>query len=103
VMSILIEVGAGLGVILGCRARISSLVLFLFLIPVSLVYHNFWAYTGAAAENQMQHFMKNMTIMGGLLTLAAAGAGRFALDALGPWMGHVEHRPEETRREALTR
>jgi hypothetical protein len=33
-------------------------------------------------QNQMQHFFKNVTIIGGLLALAAAGAGRWSLDAL---------------------
>lgn len=82
VMAILVEVGAGLGVLLGCQARLSALALAAFLVPVTLIFHDFWTYEGAAMMNQMQHFMKNFTILGGLLMVAAAGAGRYSLDAL---------------------
>jgi putative oxidoreductase len=81
-LAVLFELGGGLSVLLGYKARLGALALALFLIPVTLVFHDFWTHTGKDMENQMQHFLKNLTIMGGLLTLAAAGAGRFSLDAL---------------------
>jgi len=81
-MSILFEVGGGLCLIAGFQTRWASLALFLFLIPVTLVFHNFWKYEGAEMQNQMQHFMKNLTIMGGLMMAAFAGAGRYSLDHL---------------------
>jgi putative oxidoreductase len=77
-----VEILGGLAVILGFQSRWGSLALAAFLIPVSLIFHDFWTYQGQEMQNQMQHFMKNVTIFGGLLTLAAAGAGRFSLDAL---------------------
>jgi putative oxidoreductase len=82
-LAILVEVLGGLSVILGYKARLGAVVLALYLIPVTLVFHHFWTFEGAAMQNQMQHFMKNLTIIGGLLTLAAAGAGRLSLDAAG--------------------
>jgi len=81
-MAILFELGAGLCVLLGFQARAGALALVVFLIPTTLIFHHFWTYEGAAMENQMQHFLKNVTIMGGLFTLAGAGAGAFSLDAL---------------------
>jgi len=80
-IAILMELVGGLSVLVGFKARWGAIVLILFLIPVSLVMHNFWAYEGQMMENQMQHFMKNMTIIGGLFTLAGAGAGAYSLDA----------------------
>jgi uncharacterized membrane protein YphA (DoxX/SURF4 family) len=43
--------------------------------------HDFWAYQGPAMQNQMINFLKNVTIIGGLLTIAAVGAGPFSVDA----------------------
>jgi putative oxidoreductase len=79
-MAILFEVGGGLSVLLGCGTRWGALALALFLIPVTLIFHDFWTYEGLEMQNQMQHFMKNWTILGGLLVLVAAGGGRLSVD-----------------------
>lgn len=89
-MAILIEVGAGLGLLAGCGTRISAAAL--FLVPTTLVFHAFWTFEGAERQMQMIQFMKNLAIMGGLLGYTAAGAGALSLDAffsratrLTPW------------------
>jgi putative oxidoreductase len=80
VLTIAIELGAGLLLVIGWKARWAAFLLFLFTIPVSLVFHNFWAMEGAqAAMNQIQ-FLKNLSIMGGMLMVAAFGPGRYSLD-----------------------
>src|SRR5258708_5644089 len=61
--SIACELLGGLCILLGWKARYGALALALWLIPVSIVMHNFWAYEGQAMQNQMQHFLKNLTIM----------------------------------------
>ncbi|MCI0701717.1 MAG: DoxX family protein [Planctomycetia bacterium] len=81
-MAILFEIAGGLMVLLGFKVRIGAAALIVFLIPATLIFHDFWNFQSPAKESQMQHFMKNLTIMGGLLALTAAGAGRFSLDAL---------------------
>jgi len=83
-LAIAAEMIGGLAVLLGCYARPAALMLALYLVPVTLTFHHFWTYEGSARENQMQHFAKNVTIIGGLVTLAGAGAGRFSLDARRP-------------------
>jgi putative oxidoreductase len=103
VLAIIVELGAGLGVLLGWFTRCSAITLALYLIPVTLVFHNFWTFQGQMMENQMQHFLKNVTIMGGLITLAAAGAGRFSVDEAGGAAAQVETRQPERRTEALVR
>jgi len=80
VLTILVELGGGLMLILGYRARMAALAIFLFIIPVTLVFHNFWAVPAAEAQMQMIQFMKNLAIMGGMLYIAAFGAGRYSLD-----------------------
>ncbi len=78
--AIAVELGAGLLLLVGYRARWAALAVFLFLIPATLLFHNFWASPPDQYENQMGHFMKNFTIMGGMLMVWAFGPGRFALD-----------------------
>src|SRR5262249_18328587 len=80
-LAILVEFVGGLSVLLGWKARLGALLLALYLIPVTLLFPSFWNFEGMAQMNQMLPFLKNVTIMGGLITLVGAGAGRFSLDA----------------------
>ena len=82
-MAILIELGGGLSVLLGFKARLGAWALVFYLIPVSLIFHNFWAFTGAEQRMQMINFLKNLAIMGGLLLVALRGAGKPSLDGHG--------------------
>ena len=72
---ILVEAGAGLGVLLGLFTRGSALLLAGFCILAALLFH-------LKPDDQMQmiSFMKNITIAGGFLVLAGAGPGALALD-----------------------
>jgi putative oxidoreductase len=80
VLTVVIEVGAGLLLIVGWKARWAAFLLFLFIIPVSLVYHNFWAMDAAQAAMNKIQFMKNVSIMGGMLVTVAFGPGRYSVD-----------------------
>jgi len=80
-MAILFELGAGTCILLGWQTRWAALALIVFLIPATLIFHNFWAMEGSQRMDNMQHFLKNLAIMGALCKLAADGAGRFSLDA----------------------
>lgn len=82
VLTILIEVAGGLMIVLGWYSRQLALMLFLFMIPVTAVFHNPWAAGDPAqVQQQMIHFLKNLAIMGGLLHLSAFGPGRFSIEA----------------------
>jgi putative oxidoreductase len=74
--AVALELLGGLSVLLGIKARLGAAALFVFLIPTTLIFHDFWTYTGAEKQMQMIHFMKNLAIMGGLLMVAALGPGR---------------------------
>lgn len=80
VISIIIEIGAAAMLILGFKARLGAAALLLWVIPVSLVFHNFWALPAAEQQIQMIMFMKNLAIMGGLLFVMARGSGPYSLD-----------------------
>ncbi len=73
--AIVVELGGGLAVLLGLRARLGAFALFLYLIPTTLIFHNFWAATGPARQMEFIHFLTNLAIMGGLLVLVARGPG----------------------------
>ena len=80
IITIIIELGGAAMLILGWKARLAAGVLFLWLIPVTLMFHNFWA---APAEQHMVQqimFLKNLAIMGGMLYIATFGSGPCSLE-----------------------
>jgi putative oxidoreductase len=79
VLTIAMELGGGLLLIAGWQTRWVALAFFLFLIPVTLVFHTA-SHNPAEAQNQMIHFLKNVSIMGGMLHVVAYGAGAWSLD-----------------------
>lgn len=80
-IAIAIEVIGGLAILTGFKAKIAAWIVFLYLIPTTLMFHNFWTMQGAMRMSNHTNFMKNLAIMGGLLLLASNGAGRCSLDA----------------------
>jgi putative oxidoreductase len=78
-IAVAFEVGGGLLLMLGFRARAVAFGMAVFVLATAIFFHrNF------ADQNQMIHFLKNMMIVGGLLQIAHFGAGRFSLDARDP-------------------
>jgi putative oxidoreductase len=75
-----LELAGGLAILTGFQTKIAAWILFLYLIPVTFIFHNFWALQGAEQQNNMIHFLKNVAIMGGLVILAANGAGPYSVD-----------------------
>lgn len=82
VATIVIELIGGLMLLIGWQAKLAAAAIFLFLIPATLAFHAFWTVNPADAmllQNQMNHFMKNLAIMGGMLYIVAYGSGPFSL------------------------
>jgi putative oxidoreductase len=77
-----VEFTAGFLIVVGFQSRLAALLGVAFVIVATLIAHRFWELGGAPRQAQWIHFLKNLTIMGGLLTLAAGGGGRFSLDGL---------------------
>lgn len=80
VIAIVVEVGAGLALLLGVGTRWAALVLALFTLVANVFFHNFWAMPAEQAFVQQLMFMKNLAVVGGLLAIAAFGAGGWSLD-----------------------
>ena len=73
---ILLELGGGLAIVLGLFTRSIAVLLAGFTLAAAFLFHY-----QPAEQMQMLMFMKNVSIAGGFLALAAAGAGAFSLDA----------------------
>jgi putative oxidoreductase len=80
VLAILIELGGGALLLLGWQTRRISWLLILFVAIATAMAHRFWEFDAAQYANQMNHFLKNAAIVGGLLYVAVLGAGRLSLD-----------------------
>jgi len=75
ILSVVFAGIGGLLVLLGVQIRLGAVLLILFLLPLTIVMHAFWMYEGANQEMQMLMFLKNISIIGGLLVLASSESG----------------------------
>jgi putative oxidoreductase len=74
----------GLSIILGYKAKVGAWFIVLFLIPVTLFMHNFWAvHDPMMHQMQMAHFFKNVAMLGAALMIAYFGSGPLSLDKSG--------------------
>ena len=75
-----VEVGLGLLLLIGWQTRWAALGIAFFTVVISFIFHNFWAVPADQMVQQQQSFFKNIAVVGGLLTVAAWGAGAWSLD-----------------------
>ena len=80
-LTILIEVGGGLAVVVGFMTRWAALALAVFTVLAALIFHAYWGVPAEQVMAQQINFWKNISIAGGFLVLAAFGAGAISLDA----------------------
>jgi putative oxidoreductase len=73
---VIFELVGGLLIFLGIWVRLGAVLLILFLIPTTLIFHHFWDLQDAERQIQMINFMKNVSIFGGVLFILAVGKGR---------------------------
>jgi len=81
VLTILVELGGGLALVTSFYTRQSALVLSAFTLLTAFVFHAFWAAPEAARMMQQINFLKNLSIAGGMLVLAAFGPGSLSIEA----------------------
>jgi uncharacterized membrane protein YphA (DoxX/SURF4 family) len=73
--AIFFELVGSMTIILGLFMRFGAVLLLIFLIPTTLIFHNIFV-----DPKMMVHFMKNVSMFGGFLILLVTGPGRFSLD-----------------------
>ncbi len=80
-LSGIISLAGGLSIALGYRAKWGGWLIVLFLVPVTVMMHNFWAMTDPnMAQMQQIMFMKNLSMLGAALLIAHLGSGPLSQD-----------------------
>ena len=80
-LTILIELGGGLALVTGFYTRQAAFLLAGFTLLAAFIFHAFWAAPEAARTMQQINFLKNLSIAGGMLVLAAFGPGRLSVES----------------------
>ena len=80
-IAIVVEIAGGLALIAGFGTRLAALVLALFTLVATFIFHAYWGLPADQAFVQQLMFNKNIAVVGGLLVLAANGAGAWSVDA----------------------
>lgn len=80
-LALSVEIAGGVALIVGFGTRPAALALAVFTLVASLFFHNYWAVPVDQQFMQQLLFFKNIAVVGGLLTLAAWGAGAWSVDA----------------------
>lgn len=79
VVAIIVEVGCGLLLLVGFKARWAALILALFTLAAGFFFHNYWTLPADQQMMQQLMFTKNVAIAGGLLAFVAFGSGAFSI------------------------
>ena len=79
-ITVAIEFLGGLALAVGWKTRWVAVILVLFTLAASFMFHDFWHMVDAARRANQINFMKNISIIGGLLVVAAFGPGRYSVD-----------------------
>ena len=79
-LAIFAELGGGLALLFGFKARWAALMLAVFLAVITPIFHKFWGVPDAEAMMQQVSFGKNVAIIGGMLMVFAFGPGRYSVD-----------------------
>jgi putative oxidoreductase len=82
VFALSLEIIGGLALVLGAGTRLAAVALALFTLVASFFFHSYWAVPEAQQFVQQLMFFKNIAVVGGLLSVAAWGAGAWSVDAL---------------------
>lgn len=80
-VALIVEIVGSLALLAGFGTRIAALVLAGFTLVASFFFHNYWGVPADQAFMQQLLFFKNIAVVGGLLAIAANGAGAWSLDA----------------------
>ena len=78
--ALILEFVGGALLILGWKTRWTAIILAIFVAVITPIFHGFWAFEPAQMTGQLNHFLKNISIVGGLLYIFAFGAGSKSID-----------------------
>lgn len=79
-IAVVMELFVGLAILIGFYTRTLALLLALFTLGTALIGHHFWTMSGDDYAANLTEFLKNMSIIGGLLFLSVTGPGKYSAD-----------------------
>ncbi len=79
-LTIVVELGGGLMLLLGLFSRWAGLALAVFSVLAAFLFHNYWSADAASHMGQYINFWKNISITGGMLLVAAFGPGSISIE-----------------------
>ncbi|ASW01101.1 DoxX family protein [Paraburkholderia aromaticivorans] len=80
VIAVVMELVVGIALLVGFFTRPLALLLAVYTLGTAVIGHHYWNMTGAMQYDNMIHFYKNISIIGGLLLLCVTGAGKYSID-----------------------
>lgn len=80
---LIMEIGGGILLVLGWKLKWVALVYAISMLVITPIFHGFWTFDAAQYGNQLNHFLKNLAMFGGLLYMWVFGAGAYSLDERG--------------------
>ena len=80
-IAIVVELGLGILLLVGFHTRWAALGIAIFTFVITFIFHQYWGVPAEMVMSQKLNFFKNMAAVGGLLTVAAWGAGACSVDA----------------------
>jgi putative oxidoreductase len=80
--AVVLELVGGLMLMAGLWAHVVAFLLFFYVLALALIFHAYWAMSGAEAHAEQNNFFEHLAIMGGMLYVVAFGAGPYSIDAL---------------------
>lgn len=78
-VAILLELLGGLSVLTGYQSQSGAWLLVVFTVLATVLFHDFWNFPEEKLQGQMIHFLKNLSIIGGLLVLTVTDPGAYSL------------------------
>ena len=80
-IAIAVELGLGILLLVGFQTRWAALLIAIFTVVITVIFHKFLGIPAEMVMSQQQAFFKNIGVVGGLLTIADWGAGAWSVDA----------------------
>ncbi|CAB3745779.1 hypothetical protein B7G54_24520 [Burkholderia puraquae] len=80
ITAVVMELVVGVALVIGFYTRPLALLLAVYTLGTAIIGHHYWNMTGAMQQDNMIHFYKNISIIGGLMLLCVTGAGKYSLD-----------------------
>ena len=80
IIAIIVEMGGGILLVIGYKARWAALALAIFTLAAAIFFHNYWTVEAAEKMGQQINFWKNISMVGGMLMVFVHGPGRYSVD-----------------------